>query len=562
MSLIILNMVMVTLPTKTLQEKLGLKGEFQKTLSETLFKIGMELENSNEEETTIDIAGAGNRIDAVSLEGLVRIIKAYNRSYKLKFPSVTRGKNIINVDKSVADIRPYMGNFIVRNVDIDNDSLTRIINYQEKIAGTFGRDRKVIGMGLFKMPAIQFPLQYIALPAKEIKFAPLGFEEEMTGDEILAKHSKGTAYASLFAGKNKLPILRDANGKVLTMPGITNSNDLGKVESGKQDLFVEATGSNLQMIIQLLTANALDFAEMGGQIESCTVKYSGGKNVEFPQFAFDKYSVSIKEINSLLGLELKAEQAKNLLEKMLLPSLVQGGKLVVNVPRFRSDVVHNVDVIEDVARAYGFDNFIPLQQTAYTFGKKHEKTIIFDAVVNSFTGLGFQQVIGMILTSKEEATTKIKQSDNGKFIELHSSRALGLNACRQSLLPGLLSILASNKQYSYPQKIFEVGECLEINNSEETSAKTIWKTAAITASATSASGFAEVKATIEALGKSFDDYALKIEPTLDVRFIKGRCAKVTGKHFNGIFGEVDLELLRNFNVEMPCTAMEIELKKP
>ncbi len=121
--------------------------------------------------------------------------------------------------------------------------------------------------------------------------------------------------------------------------------------------------------------------------------------------------------------------------------------------------------------------------------------------------------------------------------------------------------MASNKQYSYPQKIFEVGECLEIDNREETGASTTWKIASITASATSASGFAEVKATIESLGKSFDDYGLKIEPTSDARFIKGRCAKVTGKHFSGIFGEVDLQVLRNFNVEMPCTAMEIELKQ-
>lgn len=552
-------MVVVNLPTKTLKEKLKLAEPFAKTLADVLFKIGMELESCTEEETIIDIAGAGNRIDAVSLEGIVRIVKAYNGSYKLRFPQVKRGKNVINVDKSVADIRPYMGNFIVRNVDIDNDSLTAIINYQEKIAGTFGRDRKVVGMGLFKMPALKFPLQYAALPPKEIKFCPLGFEEEMTGDEILKRHDKGKSYAGLFAGKNKLPILRDAGGKVLTMPGITNSNDLGKVEPGKQDLFVEATGTNLQMIVQLLTANALDFADTGGSIESCTVKYSGGKNVEFPQFAFDSYNVTLKEINSLLGLELNMPQAAKLAEKMMLPSKQAGGKLAVSVPRFRSDVVHNVDVIEDIARSYGFDNFAPLPPLVYTFGKKHGKNVLFDAVVNSFVGLGFQQVIGMILTSKELETSKIKTSDNGEFVELHSSRALGLNCCRQSLFAGLLSIMASNKQYTYPQKIFEVGECLQLNGSEETGAGTSWKTAALVASATAS--FAEIKATIEALGRCLDDYKLKIEPLQDSRFIKGRCAKVTGKHFSGVFGEVDLDILRNFGIEMPCAFLEVELKK-
>ncbi len=553
-------MVVVSFPTNQLKKKLklGSGADFQKTLSETLFKIGMELENSNDDETTIDIAGAGNRIDAVSMEGFVRIVNAYTGNYEFHFPKITKGKNVINVDKSVADIRPYMGNFIVRNVTVDNDLLTRLINYQEKIASTFGRDRKVVGMGLFKLTQLKFPLQYIGLPAKQIKFAPLGFEQEMTGDEILKQHDKGAKYSNLFAEKNTLPILRDANGKVLTMPGITNSNDLGKVEPGKQDLFIEATGSNLIMIIQLLTACALDFVELGGEIESCTVNYSG-KKVEFPQFTFDKYVLSTSEIESKLGLPFSSQQSVKLLKQMMLPAIAKGNSVLVNVPRFRSDVVHKVDVIEDIGRAYGFDNFTPLAPTQYNFGKKHSKTILFDSVISSFVGMGFQQVISLILTAKNEATTKANVVDNGKFVELHSSRALGLDSCRQSLLPGLLAIIASNKQYSYPQKIFEVGECLELDKSSETGASTTWKTAAIIASANL--GFADVKATIEALGRCLDDYKLKIEPTEDKRFIVGRCAKVTGKTFNGVFGELDLKVLRNHNIEMPCTALEIALKQ-
>ena len=73
--------------------------------------------------------------------------------------------------------------------------------------------------------------------------------------------------------------------------------------------------------------------------------------------------------------------------------------------------------------------------------------------------------------------------------------------------------------------------------------------------------FEEVKATVQALGRCLDDYKLKIEPVQDQRFIKGRCAKVTGKTFTGVFGEVDLVVLRKFNLEMPCTAFELELKR-
>ncbi|MBI4406336.1 phenylalanine--tRNA ligase subunit beta [Candidatus Micrarchaeota archaeon] len=552
------KMVVVNLPTKTLKEKLSLAEPFAKTLGETLFKIGMALESCTEEETVIDIAGAGNRIDAVSLEGISRIISAYHSGSEFTFPPLKKSKNVINIDKSVAYVRPFMGNFIVRDIKITGELLTRIINYQEKIASTFGRDRKVLGMGLFKLPALRFPLQYIALPAGEIKFAPLGFNEELTGEEILQSHEKGKAYAHLFAGKDTLPILRDAAGKILTMPGITNSNDLGRVEPGKQDLFVEATGTNLNMISRLLCANALDFAQLGGKVETCTANYSG-KRVEFPKFSFENYSVLLKEINSLLGSELGSQEVKKLLNKMMLPSKIQKEKIQVMVPGFRSDVVHKVDVIEDIARAYGFDNFSPLPPSVYTFGKKHPKSVVFDAVVNSFVGAGFQQVIGMILTNKEEATQKVKQSDDGKFVELFSSRALGLNVCRRSLFPSLLGITANNKQFAYPQRIFEVGECLELDGKLETGAKTTWKTAALEASADAS--FTHAKALAQALGRSLDDYELKISPAEDSRFIKGRCAKVRGKTFTGVFGEVDLEILRNFGIEMPCSFLELELKQ-
>ncbi len=552
-------MVVVSFPTNQLKKKLKLSGDFEKTLSETLFKIGMELESTNDNETIIDIAGAGNRIDAVSLEGLARIVNAYIGNYDFHFPKITKGKNIINVDKNVLLMRPHMGAFIVRGIDFNDDNLRRMINYQDKIHSTFGRNRLMLAMGLYRLSVVKFPLNFTALPAKEIRFAPLGFEEEMTGEEILKKHEKGKAFSHLVKSTSgHVPIFRDSTGKVLSMIPVINSNDAGKVEQGKQDILVEASGFNPNLLVQLLTSNALDFADMGGQIETCTVNYNG-KKVEFPQFTFDKYALSISEIESKLGLSFSTQQAIKLLKQMMLPATAKGKSVLVDVPRFRSDVVHKVDVIEDIGRAYGFDNFAPLAPTQYNFGKKHSKTVLFDSIISSFVGLGFQQVVSLILTSKNEATAKANVVDNGKFVELHSSRALGLDSCRQSLLPGLLAIIASNKGYSYPQKIFEVGECLELDKNNETGASTTWKTSAIIAGANL--GFADAKATIEALGRCLDDYKLKIEQIEDKRFITGRCAKVTGKTFNGIFGELDLQLLRNHGIEMPCTAIELELKQ-
>ena len=170
----------------------------------------MELESINEETISIDISGAGNRIDLLSLEGIARMLNAY-KGKKILIPKVKQSANVLNVDKSVAGIRDYIAVFIVRNFTIDEDRLKCLINYQEKAAKTFGRDRKVLGMGLFNLGQVKFPLSYAAKRPEEIKFAPLGMTQELTGKEILDKHSKGKEYAWLFAGKDKLPILTDAS---------------------------------------------------------------------------------------------------------------------------------------------------------------------------------------------------------------------------------------------------------------------------------------------------------------------------------------------------------------
>ncbi len=557
-------MVVVEIPTKTFKKALGVEKQnnetFKKEIDETLFKIGMELENINDETTSIEISGAGNRIDLLSLEGISRMLNAYNGK-KVDAPTIKKSNNVLNVDKSVAGIRDYIAVFIARGVTIDEDNLKRLINYQEKAAKTFGRDRKVLGMGLFNLGQLKFPLTYSAKKPEEIKFAPLGFETVMNGKEILQNHPKGKDYAWLFNGKDKLPVLCDASGKILTMPGITNSNDLGKVQSGKnQDLLIEVTGTNALMVQKLATSNALDFANMGAQIELVTIKYPS-EEWQCPNLTNKEMKLTVKYVNDTLGLQLNAKQITDNLQKMQLQSKTNADAITVQVPFYRSDILHEIDLVEDIARVVGYDNFEPQAPDLATTGQKHAKTRTFQAAIETFESLQFQQVYGMVLSNTEEQITKMSRNkdDEKKLVKLFGSRALGLNCARDKLLPGLLGILSTNKQYEYPHKIFEVGETLQIDEKEETNARTDWKTACIIASATAS--YSEVKAIAENLARNFDCKRVKFTPVEDPAYIKGRCAKISTEYFEGILGEVSIAALRKYGLEMPCAALEVTLKK-
>ena len=557
-------MVVVEIPTKTFKNALGADKQnneaFKKEIDETLFKIGMELENINDETTAIEISGAGNRIDLLSLEGISRMLNAYSGK-KIEIPNVKKSNNVLNVDKSVSGIRDYIAVFIARGVNIDDDNLKRLINYQEKAAKTFGRDRKVLGMGLFNLGSLKFPLKYEAKKPEEIVFAPLGFEQKMNGKEILQNHPKGKEYAWLFTGKDKLPVLTDASGKILTLPGITNSNDLGKVQSGKnQDLLVEVTGTNSLMVQKLATCNALDFAQMGAQIELVTIKYLN-EEIQCPNMSTKQMQLTVKYVNDILGLELNAKQITEHLQKMQLPSKANGDSITVDVPFWRSDVLHEIDLVEDVSRVVGYDNFDPLPPDLATTGKKHYKTRVFQAAIETFESLQFQQVYGMVLSNTDEQINKVNRNkeDEKKLVKLFGSRALGLNCARDQLLPGLLGILATNKQYEYPQKIFEVGEALQIDEKEETNARTDWKTSAVIASATAS--YSEIKAVAENLARNFDCKRVKFTAHEDPAFIKGRCAKIETEYFQGVIGEISIPVLRKYGLEMPCAAIEVTLTK-
>src|SRR3990170_4472257 len=152
-----------------------------------------------------------NRPDLWSAEGIAREIQGrYTTKRGMPTYKITKGKLVVKVDAKVKNVRPYTVCAVVRKLKIDKDVLSQMIQLQEKVATTFGRNRKEVAIGYYDLDKIRPPITYTTVQPEGIRFVPLEFKEEMTPKEILERHPKGKEFGHLLSGYNEYPIFIDS----------------------------------------------------------------------------------------------------------------------------------------------------------------------------------------------------------------------------------------------------------------------------------------------------------------------------------------------------------------
>jgi len=345
-------------------------GKLDEKMQNRIAMFGTPLEKFDDKEVEIEIFP--NRPDLLSYHGFKRSFLAFLgkntglKEYKINKPEKDY---VVTIDYSLKDIRPYTACAIIKGLKFDDEKIKEMIDMQEKLHLTIGRKRKKIAIGIYPLEKIKLPITFKGLEPDKIKFIPLESDREMTGLQILQKHPKGREFANLLAGKSKFPVFIDANNDILSMPPIINSQATGKVTEKTTDIFVECSGfdfSSLNRCINIIVAN---FAEMGGKVYQMELRY---KEKEItPNLSPEKMKISLKNVNSLLGLELTEKEIKKLLERMG----HNYNKGIVEVAPWRTDMLHEVDLIEDIAIAYGYENFIPEIPNINTIGEENSNEV-------------------------------------------------------------------------------------------------------------------------------------------------------------------------------------------
>lgn len=541
-------MAIVTFSKKEFEKDLGkLSGSMQNKIA----MFGTPVEGIGKDKIQLEIFP--NRPDLLSYQGFKRAFLSFlGKKTGLKTYNVNKPeKNYeVIIDSSVKDVRPYTACAIVKNLRFDDEKIKELIEVQEKLHITIGRKRKKVAIGIYPMEKIRLPITFKAVEPDKIKFVPLEIDKKLSGLEILQKHPAGKEYAHLLAGKMKFPVFIDSNKEILSMPPIINSQLTGKITSKTRDVFIECSGLDFETLKKCLNIIVTSMAEMGGKIYQMNLRY--GKKETTPDLTPGKMKISLENTNKLLGLDLKEKHLKQLIERMGHNYKNDGH---VDVPSWRTDILHEVDLIEDVAIAYGYENFVPNIPDISTIGEENKTETLKRKLSEILSGLNMIEVSNYHLTHKKDQAEKMNVSEKQEeFTEVEESKT-EYTTLRKNLSHFLLKNLSENVDSEYPQKIFEIGKVF--GSGEEI------KEEEMLAAAITPGNFTEIKQTLEYLFRMMDrKIILKESEGFPGHFIGGRTANIIfkGKRI-GFAGEIHPKILKNWKIKMPVALFEIELKE-
>ena len=498
------------------------------TLADRIPMIGADIEHAEAGCDDMSVEFFPDRPDLYCVEGTARGMRAFLGIEKgMKTYDVTKSDIDVFVDDSVKNVRPYFLCGVVRGVDIDDNMLKSIMEMQEKLHTTIGRKRKKLAIGIHDLDKINAPFTYRLAEPRSIRFVPLAKTEEMDMEEILTKHEKGRDYAHLLKGYDKYPIILDRDNNVLSFPPIINGS-LTTVTTDTHNLFIDVTGFDRKAVKGALDIVATALAERGGRIESVTM-HESGKTFQSP--------------------DLTPKQMVDAFAKMGLDAVDNGDELEVTVPAYRLDIMHKVDLFEDVGIGYGFENFggkYTLQQTS---GVLEPVTSFSEDIRDVMIGLGYMEVMTLTLINDKDEfeTSKLPWMDNVRVLNPATE---DVTCLRTYLMPSLINILRHNKHRDLPQRIFEVGNIVRDNVIH------VHLCAMETASKVSFTGIKSITESV--LREMGCEYELK--PTDIKTFIDGRGAEIyfKGKPI-GMFGEMAIDVVTGYEITHPIAFLEIDL---
>jgi phenylalanyl-tRNA synthetase beta chain len=527
-----------------LQEKIS-----KEDLIEKIPMIGADFDKIEEDKISIEFFP--NRPDLLSVEGIVRASRAFF-GYKpgMKTYSIKESEIIMNVEESVKNVRPFVRCALVKNVTMTDELIASLMQLQEKLHFGIGRNRKKVAIGVHNAEPIQSPFTYKAVDPDAYQFVPLAKVESMTLSDILLKHEKGMAYASLLKDYDTYPLIVDTNNNVLSFPPIINGI-LTEVTPFTTDLFIDVTGNDEQAIHHAIAIVVTALAERGGSIYSVKIVY-GDNTIISPDLSVKKRNLSIDYVNKILGLDLSADKIIKYLAKMGFETIKNDERqLTVSIPSWRADIIHEIDLVEDVAVGYGYDTIKKDLPESFNFGKPLVKKEYFQNLRTIMIGLGFQEVTTFTLSNEKDEFEKMGKTVKN-HVEIQNPIGEDFTCLRTSIIPSLLNMLSDNKHHALPQEIFELG--IVTNETFENT----YRLAGLKSSASA--NFTECKSIVESMLRD-SGISYEIKEFIHPAFIEGRCAEIIDDENNHIcfFGELHPKTISNFLLEHPVIAFEFNI---
>jgi phenylalanyl-tRNA synthetase beta chain len=282
--------------------------------------------------------------------------------------------------------------------------------------------------------------------------------------------------------------------------------------------------------------------ELGGEIHSVII--TNEVDTVSPDLSPRHLEVQMKTAQAWLGIPLTPESLTNSLRKMRLDvySLDEkGNRFQVWYPAFRTDIRHQVDLLEDLAIGYGFVNIEPQLVPTMTVGQARPQEILSQAVRSTLLGLGYTEVMSLPLTTEEEHFRRFRKEVPDYYPRVANPKLVALKVVRTHLLTGLLQALYENRKRPLPLRFFEIDDVVILDPNAETGVREERRVAFVEMGAEA--GYAAIRSVFDALLREMGrpaNYTVNDDPM----FIQGRGASIrTNDGFDGYLGELHPEVI-------------------
>jgi len=538
----------VTLNRKVFEKLVGKKLSDDK-LKDRISMLGTDLDELTADEIHVEIFP--NRPDMLSEQGFARAFSSFiGQNTGLRKYPVNKSNYKVIVEPSVKEVRPYTACAVVKGLKFTDERIREVIQIQEKLHITYGRNRKKTAIGIYPFEVIKPPIRFIALKPTDINFQPLESKKSLTGLQILSQHPAGRDYGHLLEGKNKFPIFVDANDEVLSMPPIINSDKTGRITQKTTDVFIETSGHDYEVCAKCLNIIVTALADMGGDIYSMEIDVYGKKIIS-PDLKPSEIKVNLNYINKRLGLNLADKDAKKYLERM-----GYGYKDdTALIPSYRADILHQIDLAEDIAIAYGYENIPEVIPKVATIAKENDFEIFKRKVSEILAGVNLIECRTYHITNNVHQKTLMETKI--ETIELANALNREYSVLTSWHIPSLMEVLKNNKHHEYPQNIFTIGRVFKKNSKEETNILEQDRLAILICQDNA--DYTKIKQILDYLLRMINiEYS--IQETDHSSFIPGRVGRVSvDKKKIAYIGEISPKVLDNFDLDMPVAAFELNL---
>mgnify|MGYP000040000363 CR=1 FL=1 len=511
--------------------------------AEIIPKIGADPDEINDIEASVEFFP--DRPDLLSTEGVARALRAFTEQklglveYEMKAPTTQ-----IFISSEVMQVRPCITSGIVRGVALDHSSIKSLMELQEKLHVTLGRKRKKVSIGIHDLSKLEGPFNYDLCSPHEPAFVPLQKDYEMTPQEILEEHPKGIEYAHLLSEFNKYPIIKDSNDEVASLPPIINGA-LTTITEDTTDVLIDVTGLDENAVESCLNIVAAALVERGGIIEQIELKFPSENRVT-PSMEPKIHKIENNYLIKLLGFDPGQFVIFKALRKCGMEPDLNGDTWSVKVPAYRADILHPIDLLEEVSIGIGYDEFPEFLPKETLFGESLKSRKREERCREVMLGLGFQEVVTLTLTSKKflhEYTQRKSENET----EVSNPVTEDYQVLRSSILPNLLDLLKSNKHRELPQSVFEIGQIVKMHTNLQSLA---WMQIA------SKNTFSQARTISDSIASRFK-ISGETKECEDPIFIPGRSIEINDGDILLKCGEIHPFTLEKFELGYPIICGEI-----